>query len=112
MQEQETWDGDAAVDYWIWRDDRLVPSPLADVASISDESTGAWEDQRPHGAARRRAALRARDLRTMRRLRPQRNMIYAPLMGCPPLVIPWLLAGRAQSRAADKEGAHAKRTVT
>ena len=119
MQNQETWDdlpdpweGGANVDYWIWCDDRLVPAQPADVASVSEDSAGAWEDQRMHGAALRRAALRVRHLRTARRQRRQRNMIYAPLMGCPPLVIPWLLAMRPQLRTADEEGAHAKRSVT
>jgi hypothetical protein len=112
MQHQETWEGDATVDYLIWRDDGLVPASPADVASASDDMTGAQEDQRPRGATRRRASLRARDLRAARKLRRHRNMIHAPLMGCPPLVIPWLLAMRPQLRIADEEGAHARRPVT
>jgi hypothetical protein len=41
----------------------------------------------------------------------QRNVLLAPLMGCPPLVIPWRLALGAQWRSIDEEGAHAKRSV-
>jgi hypothetical protein len=118
MQDQETWDhipdpreGDATVDYRIWRYDRLVPAPPADVASIADDMTGVQEEQRPHGAVRHRASLRACNLRTARRLRLQRAMICAPRMGCPQLVIPWRRARHAQSRAGDKEGAYAKRSV-
>jgi hypothetical protein len=56
--------------------------------------------------------LRAGDFHAARSLRRQRNVMYAPLMGCPPLVIPWLLAMGAQPLTISKEGAHAKRPVT
>jgi hypothetical protein len=109
MQKQETWDdlsdpweGDATIDYWIWRDDGLVPMP---------NGVGMQEDERSRHTLRR-TPLHARNLHAARRLHRQRNMMYAPLMGCPPLVIPWLLARHASRRVADKEGAHAKRTVT
>jgi hypothetical protein len=59
------------------------------------------------------AYLRAYNVRETAKMRRwQRNKLYAPLMGCPPLLIPWLLAKHTQRGAADKEGAHAKRTVT
>ena len=112
MQEQETWsdfsdswEGGATIDYWIWRDDRLVPATSTDVASIQ-------QDERPRHTLRRRAVPRVCDLRTARRLRRQRNVLNAPLMGCPPLVIPWLRARGSQRRGVDEEGAHAKRPVT
>jgi hypothetical protein len=58
------------------------------------------------------APLHACDLRTARRARSQRNTMFVPLMGCPPLVIPVLCALHAQSPVPDKEGAHGKRSVT
>jgi hypothetical protein len=58
------------------------------------------------------AFLQAGDFHAAQRLRRQQNVMYAPLMGCPPVVIPVLLAMHAPRRVADKEGAHAKRSVT
>lgn len=58
------------------------------------------------------AYLRPRDLRDARRISCQRNMMYAPLMGCPPLVTPWLLAMRSHRRIAHEEEAHAEQSIT
>jgi hypothetical protein len=58
------------------------------------------------------ARLRPRDLGKARNMTRRRNKMYASLMGCPPLVIPWLVAMGAQRRAACKEGAHAEQSLT
>ena len=119
MQEQVTrddfrnlWESDATFDHLVWRGDRLVPAAPADVASISDDLTGAQQDGRPHRASRRSLCWRGQDLRDVRVARRRGNTAYVPHMGCPPLVFSWLLAMGAHRRSIYKEGAHAKRSVT
>src|SRR5262245_55512898 len=109
MQDNSTWDDlpdpredDHIIDYWVWRRDRLIPAAPEDIVRI-DEIVGAQEHERPHRASRRTVRLRALDLRkAMRR----------SLMGCPPVVIPWLLAMRSHRRIAHEEEAHAEQSVT
>jgi hypothetical protein len=112
MQEHEAWDDfpdpwddDHTIDYWIWRGDHLV---LATPEGIG----GIQEDDRAHRVSRRLDDLQARALRKARRMRRRRNAMCAPLIGCPPLVTPWLLAMRPQRRIAHEEGAHAEQSVT
>jgi hypothetical protein len=105
MQNQETWDGDATVDYWIWRDDHLVPV-------TSDATVQVPEGSRPRRSRQRLGQSGIVDLREARRTRRQRNAMYIPFMGYPPFVLPLLLAKRSRRRVSHKEGAHAKRTVT
>ena len=104
MQNQETWDGDATVDYWIWRDDHLVPLTSNGTAQVA-------EGKRRRRGRQRLGQSEIIDLREARRTRRQRNAIYIPFMGYPPFVLPLLLAKRSR-RVAHKEGAYAKRTIT
>jgi hypothetical protein len=80
------------------------------------DTAGIQEAERSRESAwrllHRRASLRAADLRTARRRRRQRSMMYAPLVGCPPLGIPWLRAIGSHRRTVNEEGAHAKRPVS
>jgi hypothetical protein len=58
------------------------------------------------------AYLQTREWRETGDMRRWRNMMYTPLMGCPPLIIPWLRVIGSHRRTVNEEGAHAKRSVT
>ena len=51
-------------------------------------------------------------LRNRRSMRRRQNILNAPLMGCPSLVVPWLLAMGSQRRTAYEEGAHGEQPIT
>lgn len=117
MQDHATWDDlpdpredDHIINYWVWRRDRLIPAAPEDIARI-DEIAGAQEHERPHRASRRPAHMPALDLRKVRN-RSRRKAMRVPLMGCPPLVVPWLLAIRPHRGIAHEEEAHAEQSIT
>ena len=100
----DLWDDGRTINYWIWRDDRLVPVTFDGPAQVP-------EDKRPRCALQGLGQSEIIDLREARRPRRRRNAMSIPFMGYPPFVLPLLLAKRSR-RAAYKEGAHAKRSVT
>jgi hypothetical protein len=103
----DPWERDITIEYWVWRDDHDDH-----FAPATPDAAGIQEDAWSRRALRHRSPPQTRALRTARRMQRRRTTMYAPLMGCPPLVISWLLARHTPRRVADKEGAHAKRSVT
>ena len=101
----DLWDDGRAINYWIWRDDRLVPVTCDGHAQVP-------EDKRPCCALHHLGQSEIIDLREARRTRRHCTAMYMPFVGYPLFVLPLPLAERSRRRISHKEGAHAKQSVT
>lgn len=114
MREHEAWDGDDLpdpwegdhdIEYWVWREDRLVPAASDDLARIQEEERT------------REALFRLEHMQVCERKQAQslmRRLSVARLWGSGHVrvAVQWLLTRRRHGLAPHTENARAERSST